>query len=248
MTTTQTRGASAVLVDAAREWRSSLTGLISALLVFESITGFAIYLLPFSEFNQFGVILHTLIGILMLLPVVWFMVRHWLVRGKGNLSHYQLLGYVSLAFLAVCTVSGLVLTWQGIVGPRINYNWDVIHLLTGIGLVLFLVIHLATVIVRKVNTDSSPGSLLHARRRFYLYSTLGSGVLLAVCGLWATLYQEPPAISGFSDDYNWRFGEDRPFAPSLARLDNSAWHDAFQQQVLKVIGNEKQAAYFAALE
>jgi hypothetical protein len=162
------------VIDAAREWRSSLTGLIGALLVFESITGFAIYLLPFSEFNQFSVVLHTLIGIGMLLPMLWFVIRHWLVRGKGNLSHYQLLGYVSLAFLVICIISGLVLTWQSIVGPRISYTWDVIHLLTGIGIVLFIVIHLATVIVRKGKTDSSPGGLFKARRRFYLYSTMGA--------------------------------------------------------------------------
>ncbi|RKZ57470.1 MAG: hypothetical protein DRR08_18900 [Candidatus Parabeggiatoa sp. nov. 2] len=246
-TLSQTSGVSAAPIDAAREWRSSLTGLIGALLVFESLTGFAIYLLPFSAFNQFGVILHTLLGILMLLPMVWFVVRHWLVRGKGNLSHYQLLGYVSLAFLVVCIVSGLVLTWQGLVGPRISYDWDVVHLLTGMGLVLFMVIHLATVIIRKGNTDLSPGGLIKARRRFYLYSTVGSGLLLAFCLLWTTQYQEPSTIRGFSDDYNWRFGEDRPFAPSLARLDSSEWSDTLQQQVLKVIGSEKQAAYLAAL-
>lgn len=245
-TISQTSGAAPI--DAAHEWRSSLTGLIGALLVFETITGFAIYLLPFSEFNQFGVVLHTLLGIAMLLPMLWFVVRHWLVRGKGNLSHYQLLGYVSLAFLVICTISGLVLTWQGIVGPRINYTWDIVHLLTGIGLVLFMVVHLATVIIRKGKTDLSPGGLIKARRRFYAYSTVGSGLLLAICLVWTTQYQEPSTISDFSDDYNWHFGEDRPFAPSLARLDYSEWSNPLQQQVIKVIGTEKQAAYLAALE
>ena len=140
-------------IDAAREWRSSLTGLIGALLVFESISGFAIYLLPFSNFNQFNVILHTLLGIVMVLPMIWFVIRHWLVRGKGNLSHYQLLGYVSLVFLVICSISGLILTWQGVVGPRISYTWDTVHLLTGVGLVLFLVVHLVTFIVRKGKAD-----------------------------------------------------------------------------------------------
>jgi hypothetical protein len=198
MTTSKTNSVSAATIDAAREWRSSLTGLIGALLVFETITGFTIYLLPFSEFNQFGVILHTLLGIVMLLPMLWFVVRHWLVRGSGNLSHYQLLGYVSLAFLVICTISGLVLTWQGIVGPRINYTWDVVHLLTGIGLLLFMVIHLATVIIRKGNTEQD--GLIKARRRFYIYSTVGSGLLLAFCLLWTAQYQEPSTIRSFAGD------------------------------------------------
>ena len=241
-----TTSQNAISVDAPREWRSSLTGLIGALLAFETITGFAIYLLPFSEFNQFSVILHTLFGIVLLLPLIWFIVRHWLVRGKGKLSHYQLLGYIALAFLVMCTLSGLVLTWQGVFETRISYTWDVVHLLTGIGLVLFMLAHLATIIIRKGNTEQD--GLIKARRRFYLYSTVGSGLLLAFCLLWTIQYQEPSTIRGFSDDYNWRFGEDRPFAPSLARLDYSASRDTLQPQLLKVIGSEKQAAYLAALE
>ena len=38
----------------------------------------------------------------------------------GNLSHYQLLGYVSSAVLALCVANGVVLTWQAVVGPRIG--------------------------------------------------------------------------------------------------------------------------------
>ncbi|MDM8560895.1 multiheme c-type cytochrome [Candidatus Parabeggiatoa sp. HSG14] len=233
-------------IDAAREWRSSLTGIISALLAFETVTGFSIYLLPFNEFNQFSVILHTLLGLVMLLPLIWFIVRHWLVRGKGKLSHYQLLGYVALAFLAICMLSGFILTWQGIFETRINYTWDVIHLLTSIGLVLFLVIHLVTVIVRKV-TDSS-SDLLKARWSFYMQTLLGCGLLLVVCSVWVTMYKEPPIQNSFSEDYNWRFGEYRPFAPSMARLDYSAWQDDLQQQAFIAIGNEARAAYLTAMQ
>ena len=56
----------------------------------------------------------------MLLPVTWFMVGHWWVRWGGNLSHYQLLGYVSSAVLVLCVASGVVLTWQAVVGSRIG--------------------------------------------------------------------------------------------------------------------------------
>ena len=56
-------------VDANAEWRSTLTGLTGALLLFLSLTGFSIYFLPFSIFNQFSVILHTVAGVAMLIPV-----------------------------------------------------------------------------------------------------------------------------------------------------------------------------------
>ena len=82
-------------VDAVAEWRSGLSGLTGAFLLFTSLSGLFIYLLPFSVFNQFNVIIHTLVGVFMLLPITWFALRHWTARKKGNLSHYQLLGYVS---------------------------------------------------------------------------------------------------------------------------------------------------------
>ena len=119
------RPRSAKPVDGAAAWRSRLTGITGALLLFEAVTGLAFYLLPFSEFNQFGVLQHTVVGVLMVIPVVWFAASHWWERRKGRLSHYQLLGYVSFALVAVCMVSGLVLTWFGVVGPApvTSDNW-----------------------------------------------------------------------------------------------------------------------------
>ena len=57
-------------VDAVKEWRSSLTAVTTALLLFESITGLMIYLLPFSEVIQFSVVLHTILGVAMLVPAL----------------------------------------------------------------------------------------------------------------------------------------------------------------------------------
>ncbi len=237
-----------VRIDAAKEWASFLTGLTGALLLFGSITGLTIYLLPFSDFNQFAVILHTLIGGLMLWAVGWFVWRHWRVRRKGNLSHYQLLGYISLAFLVVCLASGLVLTWQGLVGPRMGYTWDVVHLVTGIGLAAFVLVHLATVVGRKLKPGERGETVLRARRRFYLNTSVGTGLLLGVCGLWAALYVDPSPLQAFPEDYNWRFGGDRPFAPSLARLDYSEWSDRVQGRVLELVGEADRPTYLAAFE
>jgi len=59
------------------------------MLLFGVDTGFTIYLLPLSEFNQFSVLLHTLVGQLSLPPVIFFVVRHWWLRKQGKLSYYQ---------------------------------------------------------------------------------------------------------------------------------------------------------------
>ncbi len=99
-------------VTAVGEWRSRLVALVAGYLLFETISGMVVWLLPFSPLVQFSVLLHTAFGILFLAPVVWYLVRHWWIRRKGNLSHYQLLGYIATAILSVCLVSGVVLTWQ----------------------------------------------------------------------------------------------------------------------------------------
>ena len=53
-----------VKVDRPAEWRAKLAILVSGLLVFETLTGLSIYLLPFSLPNQFVVLVHTLAGLI----------------------------------------------------------------------------------------------------------------------------------------------------------------------------------------
>ncbi len=231
-----------VRVNAVAEWRSLLAAVAGGLLLYLSLSGLVIYLLPFSEFNQFNVIVHTVVGVISILPVCWYSWRHWKVRRKGNLSHYQLLGYITVALVALCIVSGAVLTWQGLVGPRMGYTWDMLHLLGGLSMFVFLVVHLATVIVRKVNNPEALRTLQAARNRFFNRSILTTVVLFVAAGVWAAQYHDPALQQGFSDDYNWKFGEDQPFAPSLARVDAGDWSERLQDRVLDIIGtgNERQ--------
>ena len=177
-----------IAVDAAGEWRASLTGITGALLLFETLGGLAIYLFPFGLFSQVSVLLHTLIGVATLPLLVLFLLRHWRVRRRGQLSHYQLLGYFGLALLAAAAVSGLVLTWQGVMGPAIGYGWDLLHLVTGFGCAFVVVIHLLSVVVTR-GVGQSAASLGEAQRRFLGWSLAGCAALLAVSGGWAALHR-----------------------------------------------------------
>jgi hypothetical protein len=138
-------------VDAAAEWRRPLTGTVLGLLAFESLTGLTIYLLPFSEFNQFAVLLHTALGLLMLAPVAWYVAQHWYRRFRGNFSHYQLLGYLAAVALLVVCVSGLVLSFQALWGTRITPLWDLMHIIVGFALIGLLAVHLLVLVVRPVH-------------------------------------------------------------------------------------------------
>jgi hypothetical protein len=206
-------------VDAAAQWRFGLTVATGALLAFLTAGGLAIYLLPFGEFAQFCVLLHTAAGLAGLVPLAWYAWRHWRLRRRGRLSHHQLLGYAAVTALAVCCASGVVVTWQGALGRRVSYLWDQVHLVSGIVLALFVAAHLATVIVRAVNNAEALRSLRGARRVFFGRSTAAAAALLAAAILWSALHSAGPSRRPFSDDYNWRFGDDRPFAPSLARVE-----------------------------
>ncbi len=230
------------------EWRSWLTAVAGTLLLYESLTGLAIYLLPFSTFAQFSVLLHTIIGILATLPVSWYLIRHWWVRRKGNLSHFQLLGYIAFALLVVSAASGFVVTWQGLIGPRMEYIWDVTHLVSSFGLMVLIVVHLITVIVKKVNNPEAAGHYRSARRVFYLRSLLGCLVLLAIGGAWTMKYRDPVQMVSFPNEYNWKFGEDRPFAPSLARVDNAQWTQRTLDELMAILGDEHRVGLSKALD
>jgi hypothetical protein len=230
--------------DPAAEWRSSLSGSVGALLLFTSLSGLLIYLMPFSAFNQFNVLTHSIVGIAMLLPIVWFVFRHWRRRHKGNLSHYQLLGYVALLVLIACVASGLVLGWQGLFATRINYTWDTAHLISGVGVLLFVLVHLGTVIARKATSME----LRAAQQRYMVMSIIGTFVMFGGTGLWLGTYSADQRYQSFVEDYNWRFGEDRPFAPSMARLDYDNWTESTMDSVLAVLSPGVRAQFSQTLE
>ena len=89
------------------------------------------------------------------------------------------------------------------------------------GLFLFLLIHLLTVILRKSKDSPFRQEIRRAQRRYYVYVFAGTALMFGLVSGWGLGHESPLTTSSFAEDYNWRFGEDRPFAPSLAKLDNS---------------------------
>ena len=219
------RDAACVRIDAAAEWRHWLTGLTLGLLVFESVTGLAIYLLPFSVFNQFGVLWHTVVGVLMVVPAALYLIYHWLLRYRGKFNHYQLLGYLSAASLALLFVSGFVLTWQAAFGDRIAYLWDQVHLITGLLFVFAFLAHTVMLWVRPLNAPEATAVMKRAKRSFAVQCGTLVFVLTAAHAASAAWHRAAPVHNQFPDDYSWKFGKNRPFAPSLVRTANNWAYD-----------------------
>ncbi|MCP4591872.1 MAG: hypothetical protein GY842_14140 [bacterium] len=232
-------------IDTAAEWRWWLTGLVLGTLVFETVTGLTIYLLAFSVFNQYAVLLHTVVGVLILFPLGWYLGVHWWRRFRGNLNHYQLLGYASAVLLLALAVSGVVLTWQALFSLRISPVWDLIHVIGGLVIIGVLGAHLATLVWRKARNTEAFQAVRRAHRSCLVQSLVWGGGLTVLCAVLAVAYSAPTFESAFSADYSFRYGADRPFAPSLARRDMSAVDGALRAQVLEALNDDAQKAAVA---
>ncbi|MDX1631856.1 MAG: multiheme c-type cytochrome [Thermoanaerobaculia bacterium] len=195
-------------------WSSWWTRMALAALLLESVTGLMVTFAPFHATVEWGLLLHTVVGLLILVPLTWYTFIHWWDYKRYNLSDAVLLGYVGGVALLACALSGVVVTWQGLFGTKMSPVWRNVHLYstyvvlgTGLG-------HIGLVLVRQKWAKVRRPAI-----RAAIHSVVATGVgVLALFGL-ATLYGGPEYENELPEDYNYLYGEDRPFAPSLAVTD-----------------------------
>ncbi|MCP3957914.1 MAG: hypothetical protein GY719_08685, partial [bacterium] len=192
-------------------WTSVLTRLSLMALLFLTATGLAVTFAPFHPAVQWSVLLHTVAGLLILIPIVWYSLLHWLDYKSFNMSDAVLLGYVATAALLVCLVSGLVVTWQGLFGVRMSPLWRGVHLYSTYATLAAGLPHVAIVYLRR-RTKLERGSV---RRAIWPALAASLAGILAVLGL-AKVYGGAEYVNQLPADYSYVYGEDRPFAPSLA--------------------------------
>jgi hypothetical protein len=213
-----------------REWERPLLRAVTGLLLFESVTGFAIWLLPFSVPNQMTVLFHTAAGIVFVLPVLWYQLRHWRNYRSIRLSHVVLTGYFATTSAAALVVSGVVLTAQALFGTRIGRGWDWLHIAATFALMASVIPHVVTLILRAGRTGAaatpSASALRPALRRF----GAGSAYVALVCTvpifLTSIAYRPPKLVNELPRDYSYVYGPGRPFAPSLATTVSGGAYDS----------------------
>lgn len=203
-------------------WTAGLTKVALAALVFETVTGLVITLAPFHGAVEWSVLLHTAVGLATLVPLTWYFVVHWTDYRRFALSDVVLLGYVAVAALLVTSISGLVVTWQGLFALRMSPLWRNIHLISTLAALAAALPHVALVYIR---VRAKQETAVPARRmmlRSLLPTVAG---LLAIAGL-TLLYAGPRYVNELPEDYQLVYGEDRPFAPSLAVTASGGAYDA----------------------
>jgi len=192
---------------------------VGGYLVACSLTGIAIWLLPFSVSNQVTVLVHTVVGVLFLVPCLWYLVKHFVEYARSPVSHLLVTGYLTGLSLLICLVSGVVLTVQAAFGIRISYAWDSAHLISTVGLLALGLPHVLLIVMRERHarqvTQAPPSRAPEADYGRLVVAFSIATVALVVAG---SLLLRPPRLNNeFPDDYSYLYGENRPFAPSLAR-------------------------------
>jgi len=210
------------------EWSRPLLQTVSGLLAFETLTGIANYLLPFSVPNQVMVLLHTLVGLVLIVPFVAYQLRHWQNYRSLRFSQQLLIGYFAMAAALLLIVSGVALTVQAAFGTHISRAWDVTHLLATVALVCATLPHiwmLASRAVQAGNIESS-APLRSAVRSFTRRTAVIAVAPFVLVPALALLYKPMPLVNTLPSDYSLVFGKERPFAPSLARTASGGAYDA----------------------
>ncbi|MDH5233839.1 MAG: cytochrome c family protein [Gemmatimonadota bacterium] len=208
-----------------QEWTRPLLLGVAMLLVFETLTGLANYLLPFSIPNQVMVLLHTGAGVVLTLPFLVYQWRHWRLYRAQRTSHVSLTGYFAMVATLVLLVSGVVLTVQALAGTRISYAWDVVHLLATAAFLASVLPHVVT-LLRRAAHAASGAPVRTGARSFTRRALAGTALLFVLVPLLTVLYRPVELQNALPEDYSLVYGADRPFAPSLARTASGGAYDA----------------------
>jgi hypothetical protein len=171
--------------------------------------------------------MHTVVGVLFFLPCLWYLLRHYFVYRSYQITYIKWLGYIGVFILLVCNISGLVLTLQALFGRAISYTWDSIHIVTTIGLLVFALPHIVAIVVRdrKARAQGTPVPLA-AEAGHGKVVGLATLALAAATFLLVYAYPVPQLNDEFPADYSYKYGADRPFAPSQAATLTGGAYDA----------------------
>jgi hypothetical protein len=196
-------------------WRSRLAVWTAGIVLFETLSGLAIWLLPFSVTNQVTVLVHTVAGLVFLVPCSYYLTRHWLQYRRNLMTHVKLLGYLGLGAILAAAVSGLVLTVQALFSTRISYAWDLVHIVSTFGVLAFVLPHVVA-IPAAYRASERFAAVMGAARHYAVSGSVVAAILVGIVILGAFAYTPVPLKNQFPEDYSFKYGEDRPFAPSLA--------------------------------
>ncbi|HEU5054193.1 MAG TPA: hypothetical protein VFT78_13830 [Hanamia sp.] len=217
------------------KWQSRLTIWVMALLLFELISGLIIYFASFSLTSQALVILHTALGLVLIVPYLLYQLRHWKIYRNNKLTQHKLIGYIAMVMAVTAILTGLILTYEAVFSTRINYLWDKIHVIATFAFLLSALPHVGLLLIRNYKSAVSRRnySNLKSEKIFGSHVGLVLTLLIAFVALFVYGYTPVEFKNKFPADYQFTYGKDKPFEPSLANTVNAEAIDA------RLLGNSK---------
>lgn len=217
------------------KWHSRLMISVVGILFFELISGLIIYLGNFSLTTQAFVVIHTALGLVVLIPYIIYQIRHWLSYRNNNLTQHKLLGYIAMVTAVVTAITGIVLTYEAIYATRINYLMDKIHIVATFSFLLSIVPHIGLLLIRdyKATKEKKESALVKEEKVFGLRILFVIGILIAIGALFVYASNPIEFHNEFPKDYQFDYGKNKPFEPSLATTNDGGAIDA------RLMGNSK---------
>jgi len=205
-------------------WGSPLVRVTLTVTLFLILSGIYIYIAPMSAFAQYSVLAHTVLGLVFVVPYVWYLARHLSAVWRHPLWYIAVTGYASAVFITITIISGAVLTWQALLGNRIGPTWDFVHTTFGFAASGLLPLHLVEAVLfrsraaRRAVHETGATEALALRRAAIRtgYATMAAtAAIWLLCLIPALFYSGGSWEGKLPDDYGFKYGPN-PFAPSLA--------------------------------
>jgi hypothetical protein len=232
-------------VEVVIDYRSFLTWIGTAVVVYLILSGLATNLLPFSVFVQYSIIVHTVVGLIAVVPLFAIAYYHWKRRRGDATIGIARTALIAMAVLVLCLLTGLVITGMALFGIRVAELASTIHLVSAILLGVLIVAHLAPIVRRYGKTAPSPR---RAPRKRFVFTGLGIiASLFLITGLLAGAQPEQQPFQAFPADYDLPHGDDRPFWPSRAAIADPPWLTDFLANVAVELGPEHGEAFADSL-
>jgi len=227
------------------DYRSLLTWVATAIIVYFLLSGLAVLLLPFSVFAQYSILIHTTVGLISVGPLLAIEYYHW-QRRKGNAEvPVARVAIAAMLTLGLCLLTGLLVAGMALFGIRVVELASWAHLISALLLGALMLLHLVPIFRRYGKTAPSPRRA--PRKRFVATSVSIVLLLFALTGALAQMRSNPEHFQAFADDYDWSYGDDRPFWPSRAMIADPPWLTTFLSNVSTELGPAHGEAFADAL-
>jgi len=144
-------------VPKAKAWPALVKVLAAGLLLYEAMSGLAIYLMPMGDEARSEVLSHAVLGISLSLFLLIFQFRHWRTHRDRSTLLVRALGYTGVLATLGIALSGLVLTNAVLIRETSEPAWDLGPMASGVLFMLAVPAHLIIGAYRRRNLAEKRG-------------------------------------------------------------------------------------------